>query len=811
MEKRNLAILLVMPFVISLIGMRLIDNTFTERNPTLKSIEWSYQENNAFYYDEGKDRKDNRYQLVATAVSQNNYPVKSNFLIWSVSNDDEALEPHAKIETENGLTYLVPLSDGEIRVTVTAEAGGASKSFKGFIYSERQIVLNQQSVQASMNNIDPTTYIGEYDLTADKKNKKKSKVDFNIKVYPAYEAEQLELKEVTPNLKANRDLTSFEILDAGEASITYGFKGSDLNKVTVKLNIVDEGVNVYSYDDLLACTNYSDEGEVVVLRTNLESVSGKYYLTESGDIAAERPGNISLFGHYNQLNRKFSFNEEAYRFKTTFNHSFIDQWNEQLSNIYGELTTDIVAGIHVQKSFYGNGYTINLHNLTYPYSSQTRDGLVIPSLTSDNLFRGPLPFYSLGNPNNILIVGAYGQDNIGMYVDGDDIIINDINLIGADWGNNLNNLQYVGTVMETLGNNITVKNSRLSAGKNIFRSFSSDVTLDNCLLQYSLNFLVETGSYKYEKVNPDLGNVVSLQDGGVTRGKISSLFSKDSEVDLDLGRYLVGKNGNNGAKFINDVQEALDTTASILVEEDGNLKINNCLFAEAGITPIACESLFNGPFLYNASPSYIRNYYEDASSGGTVKSLIPILATDVGGISYPYSLTLSGNCKFFDYKKQSDDSDHATFEFSGLIAENISSTLKDLGYEKELSIDDFFPLKSLLFSKARSERTTYQNRLNCPIVYYGGGENNAHVHYEGDIAYYIYKTLEVDFAKDYLSLPAYELDLNNPSGAMNFLKRCVPLVTGFKPFKFVTIKPEGVWYNEKPSFDELIKNAKGAN
>ena len=86
-----------------------------------------------------------------------------------------------------------------------------------------------------------------------------------------------------------------------------------------------------------------------------------------------------------------------------------------------------------------------MHNLAYPYEEQQLniDGTlsIIPVLTSENKFRGPLPFYTLGDPNKLPLVTAYGQDNIGMYVDGDNITINDLELKNCDFGNSLANLE----------------------------------------------------------------------------------------------------------------------------------------------------------------------------------------------------------------------------------------------------------------------------------------------------------------------------------------------------------------------------------
>jgi hypothetical protein len=56
--------------------------------------------------------------------------------------------------------------------------------------------------------------------------------------------------------------------------------------------------------------------------------------------------------------------------------------------------------------------------------------------------------------------------------------------------------------MEVRGNNITVKNSRLSNGKNVLRCFSSyNIVVENSLLSNSRNFLITTGSNEYIQID----------------------------------------------------------------------------------------------------------------------------------------------------------------------------------------------------------------------------------------------------------------------------------------------------------------------
>ena len=50
----------------------------------------------------------------------------------------------------------------------------------------------------------------------------------------------------------------------------------------------------------------------------------------------------------------------------------------------------------------------------------------VPELSEDNVFRGPKQFYTLGDPNGLPLITAFGQDNSGMYIDGNNIVINDI-------------------------------------------------------------------------------------------------------------------------------------------------------------------------------------------------------------------------------------------------------------------------------------------------------------------------------------------------------------------------------------------------
>jgi uncharacterized protein involved in tellurium resistance len=168
-----------------------------------------------------------------------------------------------------------------------------------------------------------------------------------------------------------------------------------------------------------------------------------------------------------------------------------------------------------------------MHNLTYPSSVTevvSSDGTIVkvPTLSTTDLFRGPLPFYTLGDHNSLPLVEALGQDNIGMYVDGDDITINDVDLKNCEDTNTLSNLHYTGTVLETNGDNITIINSRLANGKNVVRSYSSmNMVLKNCMLSNARNFLLSIGTNEYLSIDGSVEKEFIDTEGNIVRSKIS--------------------------------------------------------------------------------------------------------------------------------------------------------------------------------------------------------------------------------------------------------------------------------------------------
>jgi hypothetical protein len=809
MKKKNLIILLLIPFVITLVGVITINTTFNFIENDMIGIDWSYDE------IEGIKLEDKLHKLVASPIYEQGYPpLKEEALVWSVYDSDNHEEnKYAKIVNENDNWYLQPLQIGEVKVTCSNKKGNIFKTMTVIIFKEGAIVV-QSKIKASQNNIDPNIYYGEYDF--DKSlNKQKATFEFEVKTIGDLQINDLQYVNNTPDIIEIDEVNKIvKIKTSGDASFTVKTNNDEKVKpMTYSFKVVKDGVNVYDYNQLLACTNKSTNGEIVVLRKSFESVNNLNNTTDN---------NVVCFGNYTD-GKKIDFTSDVYSFETTYNQDYIKAWNEFVNSNprYKKISNRVLAGIRVQKDFYGNGYTINLHNLTFPSSTMdvvdsNGNKTTIPALSKDDLYRGPLPFYSLGEHDNMPLIEAFGQDNVGMYVDGSDILINDVNLKNCDFGNLMSNLDYVGTVLETNGNNITIKNSRLSNGKQVVRSFSStNVSIVNSMLSNARNFLLTIGSNDYIKADLLKEYEFTLLNGEKITSTINNYLMKSNAGDDTLNAFVIGSftDKEKMRKAILDIQNALNDESLIKDIYKGSMNIKDTMFYRSGIASIGMDTMFSGPFLESSTPSVVNMLLTGLN--------VPYIPNHVGGMSYPVELNITGKTKFYDYKEWNN------LDITGLINENISSfvddakemfgvTDADIG---DISIDTIFPIKSFLKSSVvtttSSDGKVY---VNIPIAYYGGGANLSKVTFDTeDLKYGSCKLTVVDLLDKYLSLKGIDLDNINLDKLdlaviKNVMLKCVTIVTGYEPFKFISVNKQGYLFDEGPRAPqalELIKNAQG--
>ena len=803
MKKKNLIILLLMPFVIAILCIVTVNITYDAVDVDISHIDWNYDDFEPFKITDGTG-----YKLVASGVNRNNYKLADgNELVWTVQNKSGEGDPLAEIVKSGESYYLKTLGTGEVVVTCSTLNGNISRSMTAVIY-DNAVLIAQPTINSSQSNIDSTVYYGEFDLEG--QSKKGAVIDMKITAIPESIISSVTYK-TSDNIVFDKEKSILSIVNTGHAVLTL--ESDVAPSVSFEFEIVKNGVNVYTYEDLLNCTNRSENGEIVVLRKHFESVENAYI--QSGTTLTKRANNVECFGNYNPRTKKYTFADEIYYFTTTYNKNYIDQWNEfvKINKNYSSITDQVKAGLRIQKDFYGNGYTINLHNLTFPYGEQEgTSGQSIPMLTSDNLFRGPLPFYTLGDPNDVPLVSALGQDNIGVYVNGDGIIVNDVNIKNCDFGDRIANLDTVGTVMEIYGDNVTVKNSRLSNGKNVLRAFSSNnFLLKNCLLTSSRNFLFATGANEYIPVDGSIIEQFTDIDGNYIRQTIDEYLSKDAAGDTAFNKFLTrdfstDNNARTAIKtLIQTIHDAMNSSDEIKNNFKGSSVVEDCLFYKSGISAISVDSMFNGPFLYCASPTLVSSTFTSEELNQS-KSLIPYTATKVAGMSYPVKLTIKGDTMFYDYKTAEQ------FDLSGLISENISTIANQItsgGYS--ITIDDIFPLKTMMLQRAYNLNYTHNQSgsryVNVPVAYYGGGINLSQVTFEGANRLVYSDKISMDLLESYLNLKGGSegLDLSN---LRNIMMKTVTTVIGYEPFHFHFVK-NGYLYGETPHISQLIDNAKG--
>jgi len=812
MIKKNLIILLLIPFLIALIGSAAVKTTYKIIENDIIDIIWKYDDTEGF-------KTDNSYELEASYIAQKNYEVSpGNELVWSVKNkNQEDSETHATISVRNNKYYLNTFTEGDCIITCSNKKGNVSKSMNAIIYEYGAIIINSE-IKASQANIDNKIYYGQYDLIDN--SKRKAEFNLSVKVVPEEYNEKLYVKDASSNIEFSLNDGKVFINNYGTSNITIGV--DDVNPISdqsYNFEVVKDGINVYTYQDLLYCTNKSNNGEIAVLRKSFESLDNYNQLKDATN-------NVELFGTLSN-NNKFNFENEIYKFRTTYNHEFIDKWNincDTQTTTVDKLSDLVYAGLRIQKDFYGNGYTINMHNLTYPSGTATittDEGIEIeiPVLMPKDLYRGPLPFYSLGNPNNLPLVEAFGQDNSGLYIDGNGITLNDINMKNCDFSNSLACLDYVGSVIDIHGNNNTIINSRISNGKNVIRAFSTqNLTLENSLISNSRNFLLYAGSNEYVKPNETKEYQFTLANGSKVTSTIPEFFKKNGLGDELLTSYASGTFSDPQGMIIalNSTQKALcddsmlkDSSNNYIYK--GKINVNDVYFYRSGVSSIGLDTMFDGAYLCASLPSLINSILGGLETQESHIPLSDLLTTNTGGLSYPIELIIDGKTRFYDYKETND------IDISGLISENINSFAQAaaaaIGHPEidtssiDINIDKIFPIKKMIIDSARSQESIHEydgkEYVNCVLSYYGGGYNYNKVTVSGsEVEPNLNKDIIINLLNEYVKL-------DNSGGittqVKNLMMKSVTITTGYHPFKFVGIKDNGYLFGETPNINDLKK------
>ena len=830
MKKGNLAFLLLFPFVISFLGVTTIVGTFSRIAKDLIDIEWDYGSESAMVLTGSPTILTARqiYDKSATLAVDND-------LIYEIANfdpnDEEEharLEKSAKPDARGNYEYRIyPLSEGTIVLSVSNKKKTITKRTKLFIYpADSGVIIVTPVIEESGAKNDVYSYIGEYDVDASFTKRKATK-QYKISVFPSSDASSLHAVGSSSNIDFDFDTKTMTVRKASAAVEDAYFRlKSEHVERQYDFKLVKDGINVYDYDTLLNCTNKSKEGEIVCQQVGFESLS-RYAKTGSDGYAAfddngnlqPKANNVALFGHFQEYAKygavktpKFSFKDEVYPFKTSGSTQYIDEWNAFAAETRGYtksiIDPTLYAGLRIQKDYYGNGYALNLHNLAYPYTYAGG----MPTLTSDNVFRGPLYAYCLGDPVHFPVVALYGQDNVGMYVDGDGIKIHDVRLRNCDYDDSFSFLKTTGTVLEFHGSNNSVTSSVLQNGKNVVRAFEGKGNLiENCQLAEAQNFLLDVGSYQSKRM--DINKMHRLRDvHNSTRTEMLATFlTEEGRGNTLLNTYLgfgslldrigipsdmVGIPSN---VKVQDTLEPVRALASAMADETlasdykTTITVRDCVFYKTGISSIGLESAFNGPYMSMACPNLVNMLFSVLGN-----SVIPFIPTGYRDMSYPARVNVEGDCAFYDYKAIDD------MVFDGLLQQDLLNFFLTIGGEEaakfleerniDINLEAIFPIKDVIKTLLGTGYT--KKGQACPIAsYFGGGANysivdttkwNERPHYSG--------AKDADLVGYYTGLKAN----GNVQALFNSLYRTVTLFTGFHPFKF-SFYSDGYHYGDKPA------------
>lgn len=850
MKKKTLIILLIIPILIGLISFVSITILVNTVAIDIDGISWNYSSQVGFKIS------NELYKLEATPVILDSTKIidNGNNLIWEIDSND-----YASIIKEDDNYYLKCFNEGKSVITCSNEKKTVAKSFTAIIYENSAIIINNDIPKASESSLvnasffDDSKYVyGEYDYidSSISESKTRSYLKLDVEVVGENNSSSVEILNTSSNIEYDETNKIFNFISSGEAYIE--FFANDLIEY-YSFTIIENGVNIYSYDDLLRATNKNDNGDIIVLRTNLLSLDSLYKYDEvslSSSLAStskiykdEVNSNVNekidkLFGHFDFTYQSFSFEEEIYTYESTYLVEYIDDLNsnEEFLKNNDEIDKTINVGINLKKNLYGNGYTISFSNLTFPrygkmYGKYGKSGRLIPFDTASDtskeyeykgkdLFDGPNYFISIGDFNETNFIAAYGEDNTSILIENDNVIIDSVAINGSDQSDNLYDYSYCGTVINVFGDNCSIKNSLLANGKNIVRAFSSDnLLIDNSILSRSAEFLLLVGSNEYEKV--DDSKDVSFSYGNTTQnGSLGDL--KNTYIDYYLSKY-IGLDGdtlgsffdtpddvssieslsNDGyISFLNDLQS--NVYDYIYDEEskiDSHIKVNDTYFQTSGIYSIALETNFNGPYLYNGGPTPISS---------TFSSLLNVPSpSNISGTSKGVELTLSGNTAFYDYK------DIDSMDMNTIIEDNLSTLVNsffgDSLDSSEISIDNFFPIKSILKDEAseyiykveeevngEKEEKKY---INSKILYYGGGVNNSKVINECDDSLYS-SDIDINLVKAFTNGTYSNVSSSSTTNKIvSILAKCVLMVTGAHNFK--TVLNSKVINNSKPTDFDL--------
>ena len=432
------------------------------------------------------------------------------------------------------------------------------------------------------------------------------------------------------------------------ASFNYG--GIEEKTSTYTIRCVANGINVYSYVDLYRATKATEHQ--IVLHNDIKDDFG--YI--NGEVI------------YTEID-------------TTYDKTYYRNDPEA-----GEAKVKIL--LEFRNDLYGNGHSINAHNVTYKITKTEENGVIKRTLDPNALFKGPLNFVMMREDNGATI-SVKAQDNIcfALY---EGVTISNVELRGCDLegdedGNqDLVDLDYIGTTVEVLGDNVNVAYSRITNGRTVLRAFGDiedstkkiHLNITNSVLSGAREFIMRIGSNRFvdgvdDNISPNLP--------GDTKGEYNNKKEYHTFTDEQKKAY--------DEKYINTF-----------------VTVKNSVFKDTGIFAIGMDSHFAGAALHNGrglgavNPNfekYLGKWY------------------DLAKTSYGAKLYFEGEVELYNWKDLEDIDSSTLIKIEGVSAFDMELNLKgmvELASQKEAYKNILTPHKEKQY-------------VHAGIAFFGGGKN----------------------------------------------------------------------------------------
>ena len=578
---------------------------------------------------------------------------------------------------------LTGLKEGKTTLTAYYDNGVLLDRIPVYVVSEGSSDLYALDIHSSLSGISEDHLYGRYDLNADLElvdaNIEISVYDFSSCVYegaeiiPSHEAKQASIVDGQASIAYDRESERYRITVKGNEDIVISFTNSLDEETLFTIPLAEEGINIHSYRDLAYAANHLESDNPLCLQVSLESLD-QAYDSEGNPLRNVKPLALSE----EEKNQLQALNDETHyltrahegelyyyeytRTESTYDTRFLDKRNQ---------SKDLVEALRIHSSVYGNGYSLNFHDLTFPTGKGTIvNGQETVALSEADIYRGPLSFCGVSLSGDKPQVTVNGEDNIIMGIHGDNLTIDNLTIFGANNRPYVTDYEYGGTILSVKGvNDFTIQDSVLQNARNGIRCFSSqNVVVDNCLIRNCRDYLIRLGSDE---------------------------FKEQTHQATPSENY--------------PENERIDTTVTV----------NDSYLANSGFFSIGVETHFDGEFLYD---TVVAGFQTNDLFMGTLP---------LGGTSKGVKLSLAGDTRFYDWKLISAVSSSAFLQINEDLAgfDQLLEALERFDLipiiTRELSKPEnaaFLIEEGERVDGIADPKTTY---VNTGLAFYGGGLVNS--------------------------------------------------------------------------------------